>query len=174
MKNIFYDTIYTDEELKEYRDLCISGNWKRTDGSVGNRFVKILNHYPNPHKILDSYLSFVSENTYGCLFNGIFEYNKGFSCDSKLAKYTDTGDDFYGWHSDDWIHHPKMPEWRRIISTITYLNDDYEGGETEFEDTIIKPESGKTLIFPSNWCFPHRGLPVTKGVKHILVVHFWS
>jgi|TARA_R100000455_G_C6271479_1_gene127739 hypothetical protein len=34
------------------------------------------------------------------------------------------------------------------ISSITYLNDDYQGGETVFKDhTIIKPKLGKTIFF---------------------------
>jgi len=171
MQHIFYDFVYSDDELDIYKKLC-EDNWIRTDGNTGNRHVKILDHYPNPHKLLDSYLSFIPDISASCLYNGIFECNKGFSCDAKLAMYE--GSDYYGWHSDDWIHHEKMIKWRRVISSITYLNDDYEGGETEFDGKIIKPETGKTLVFPSSWCFPHRGNPVTKGTKYILVMHFWS
>jgi hypothetical protein len=38
-----------------------------------------------------------------------------------------------------------------ILSSITYLNDDYEGGETFFENNlIISPEVGKSLFFDGN------------------------
>lgn len=35
-----------------------------------------------------------------------------------------------------------------VLTSITYLNDDYEGGETYFENGIvIKPKKGKTVFF---------------------------
>jgi hypothetical protein len=58
---------------------------------------------------------------------------------------------------------------------MTILNDDYEGGETEFGCGItIKPTAGKTLIFPSSWLFPHRGKEVISGTKYIYVNHIWA
>ena len=35
-----------------------------------------------------------------------------------------------------------------VLTSITYLNDDYDGGETYFENGItIKPQKGKTVFF---------------------------
>ena len=47
----------------------------------------------------------------------------------------------HGWH-DDTIYYD--------ITTITYLNEDYEGGRTIVEDVEIKPETGKYVEFNSN------------------------
>jgi hypothetical protein len=69
--------------------------------------------------------------------------------------------------------------WSYVVSIVTYLNDDYKGGETEFPllNQKIKPEKGKILLFwVSRWTdqgitqIPesiHRGNPVESGEKWI-------
>lgn len=57
-----------------------------------------------------------------------------------------------------------------ILSIVGVLNDEYTGGEFEmFDDTKIKLKTGDLLLFPSNFLYPHRVLPVTKGVRHSYV-----
>ena len=57
-----------------------------------------------------------------------------------------------------------------ILSIVGLLNDDFEGGEFQlFEDTTISLKAGDLLIFPSNFLYPHRVLPVTKGTRHSYV-----
>ena len=55
-----------------------------------------------------------------------------------------------------------------------YLNDDFEGGHTQFrvgggKDGIfdVKPKTGKLICFPASWYFHHRGDIVTKGTKYV-------
>jgi hypothetical protein len=57
------------------------------------------------------------------------------------------------------------------VSLIGYPNDDYEGGELEFGFWGIKfkPRLGDLIVFPSNYMYPHRTLPVTSGIKYSLV-----
>ena len=68
---------------------------------------------------------------------------------------------------------------QRVISCLFYLNDDFEGGETEFPTKKIKvtPRTGRLLMWSN--MYPngeidyeslHAGLPVEKGVKWIAVV----
>ena len=59
----------------------------------------------------------------------------------------------------------------RTISTITYLNDDYEGGELEFphHGVKIKPQAGMLVVFPSNFAYSHIAHPVTSGTKYAIV-----
>jgi hypothetical protein len=59
----------------------------------------------------------------------------------------------------------------RSISSLCYLNDDYEGGELEFVNfgIKIKPESGMMILFPSNYAYKHVAHPVTSGTKYALV-----
>lgn len=65
----------------------------------------------------------------------------------------------------------------RKFSTVTYLNDDYEGGELEI-DTIKDPHGqkfcrkmpvGTTVIFPSDQRFPHEVKRVTSGTRYCIV-----
>ena len=61
-----------------------------------------------------------------------------------------------------------------ILSIIGILNDDYEGGELiMFEDKKIDTKKGDLLIFPSNFLYPHKITPVTKGVRYSYVSWVW-
>ena len=86
-------------------------------------------------------------------------------------------DQKYDWHVDQSFKRcgPKSTQSDlRLISAVVYLNDDFEGGETEMPEKIWKPKKGKALIFPSHWTFPHQARPVTKGTKYALVTWFHS
>jgi len=76
--------------------------------------------------------------------------------------------DHYDWHTDPI---PNDSGLERKLSMTLLLNEDYEGGELEFEykpwHQKVKPKSGDAYIFPS-W-IPHRVLPVTKGKRISLV-----
>lgn len=61
-----------------------------------------------------------------------------------------------------------------ILSIIGALNDDYEGGELiMFEDKKIDLKQGELLIFPSNFLYPHKVEPVTKGTRYTFVNWVW-
>jgi len=78
----------------------------------------------------------------------------------------------YKFHHDTADHKEKI-EFYRTISVIVYLTDDFKGGGTSFTHTSFKPEPGYALIFPSNWCFPHAGEPVTEGIKRVAVTWYY-
>jgi hypothetical protein len=58
---------------------------------------------------------------------------------------------------------------RRFVTALIYLNAP-EGGETTFPnlDLSIAPETGKILVFPPLWLFPHEGRPPRVSPKYIL------
>jgi prolyl 4-hydroxylase len=65
---------------------------------------------------------------------------------------------------------------RRLMTALIYLNDEYEGGETEFVRTglKIKGKTGDVILFRNdgddtgpNPNSEHAGLPVTKGAKYL-------
>lgn len=58
----------------------------------------------------------------------------------------------------------------RILSTVSYLNDDYEGGEIEFTNSniSIKPPAGSIIFFPSNFLYVHEVRPITSGSRYSL------
>jgi hypothetical protein len=68
-------------------------------------------------------------------------------------------------HADDGA------SYKAVTSLVGYLNDDYEGGEISFpaHGITVKPEAGDLVIFPSNYMFMHKAMPVTSGVKYSIV-----
>jgi len=56
---------------------------------------------------------------------------------------------------------------RSFFSFIMYLNDDFEGGETEFRKLFsIKPEKGAALLF--HHPYRHEGKEILSGTKYVL------
>lgn len=73
----------------------------------------------------------------------------------------------------DWVGGAPNP---RILTALVYLNEDYEGGETEFVRTGLKVRgsTGDALLFSNaqvdghgDPLAEHAGLPVTNGTKHL-------
>ena len=92
--------------------------------------------------------------------------------DIQILKYGE-GEE-YKWHVDQSVEErvADQASLNRCISVVVYLNDDFQGGETEMPDCKFKPQKGKALIFPSNWNYPHRACPVIKGTKYALVTWY--
>jgi len=61
-----------------------------------------------------------------------------------------------------------------ILSILSVLNDDYEGGEFGFFDKKlkIKVNKGDVVMFPSTFMYPHQILPVTKGTRYSIITWF--
>jgi len=65
----------------------------------------------------------------------------------------------------------------RSFVYILYLNDDFEGGETEFmfQKYKQKPKKGSLVIFPAGYTHTHRGGMLISGTKYIATGWtFWS
>ncbi len=58
----------------------------------------------------------------------------------------------------------------RVFAWMTYLNDVDDGGSTNFShyNIKIKPEIGKTLIWPAEWTHAHSGEILNSGAKYIV------
>lgn len=91
-----------------------------------------------------------------------------------LSRYdvadTDGAHHFHS-HADCW----SMETASRQLSVIVYLNDVAEGGETVFNvGKAVEPRAGRVLVFPSSFCFQHRGNPPVSNSKYVLVawLHF--
>jgi predicted 2-oxoglutarate/Fe(II)-dependent dioxygenase YbiX len=59
----------------------------------------------------------------------------------------------------------------RTISTVWYINDDYEGGEICFPRFNIeyKPKQNELLIFPSTYVYNHSVKPIKNGTRYSVV-----
>ncbi len=60
-----------------------------------------------------------------------------------------------------------------ILSVLGVLNDDYEGGEFVLIDEKIDLLKGDIIIFPSNFMYPHKVEPVTKGTRYSYISWIW-
>jgi len=57
-----------------------------------------------------------------------------------------------------------------VLSIVGSLNDDYEGGDfIMWETEKIELPQGSIMIFPSNFMYPHKVMPVTKGTRYSYV-----
>lgn len=73
----------------------------------------------------------------------------------------------FDWHFDGAFVRSKAE--RSRLTLMLYLSDDFEGGETEFDDGDqykVVPVLGSALVFFHG--VRHRGAPVTKGRKYVL------
>lgn len=68
-------------------------------------------------------------------------------------------------------HHDHGYSYNCVVSLVAYPNEDYEGGELFFrlQNVQAKARAGDVFIFPSNFMYPHRAMPVKSGVKYSMV-----
>ena len=79
------------------------------------------------------------------------------------------GGHYNTWHSE----RENLASSHRVLAWMTYLNDVESGGHTDFlhYDLSLKPEKGKTVIWPAEWTHAHRGNPV-ESEKYIITGWF--
>lgn len=100
---------------------------------------------------------------------GHIKHRPMYSTHLKIQK-TPAGGGYHVWHDES----GDLDLCQRSLVWMMYLNDDYEGGETEFlyQHKRIKPETGKLLIWPSGFTHAHRGGLVTEGTKYVITGWF--
>jgi hypothetical protein len=143
-------------KIPEYRD-CFDFKYKKTDiegdkssyglelqdiwQSVYDRSIQAVKHYANHFRL------------------GELRYWEAMN----FVKYGP------GQHFQE--HHDHGYSYNCVVSLVGYPNDDYEGGEINFrlQGLTIKPTAGDLFIFPSNYMYPHRAMPVKSGIKHSVV-----
>ena len=76
----------------------------------------------------------------------------------------------FDWHADN----ARSDTAERIIACLLYLSDIEDGGYTEFEhqNTKVKPEAGKIVVFPPFWTHIHRGVTPVQANKYTMSF-FW-
>ena len=151
------DATIEADKIKEHRSSSIS--WLKRDDTTEFIYSKVLQLI---------YMENVNNN-----WN--FDYDA--IEDLQFTRYDKS--QHYNWHADQTstvYHDEELSGKIRKISFSIILNDDYEGGDFQFEvgapyeeDRIITltPSKGCAIVFPS-FKF-HRVTPVTKGVRYSLV-----
>ena len=81
----------------------------------------------------------------------------------RINKYGPGG--FMSEHIDN-IHHSHGQQWGYPhVSALLYLNDNYKGGEFVVAGKKIKPNKGSSVVFPSNFMYPHEAKKVISGIR---------
>ena len=156
---IYYHKVFSDEEC----DVITNSDMNYERAVVGKKLKKSYNrtndvNYDSDYKFyhINSKISKLTKHD----FNNI-EY-------VQILKYN-VGQEFKK-HHDFFRDEDKNP---RIATAITYLNEDFEGGETSFPllNITIKPEKGSVLYFEYNNEYKdmtlHSGDKVKSGTKYI-------
>jgi hypothetical protein len=61
---------------------------------------------------------------------------------------------------------------KTTLTSITYLNDDYIGGQTYYEDgTIFKPKKGRGVFFNGQY-YKHGVKPVDKNIRYVVAAWY--
>lgn len=167
------DNIIKHIEYFENNSLLFSSN----DPAGCDQFVRNLNqdyydiNLVYRHKVAGEILSNLQECT--------DDYLKTFSLlgkypflltDLKLKKILEGGG-FHNWHFENGSYEYSQ----RYFVIQVYLNDNFEGGETQFlhQGQIEKAVAGDVLIFPAGYTHAHRGNPPFGGVKYLATTWGW-
>jgi hypothetical protein len=99
---------------------------------------------------------------YSGLYNLSLEYEEA----TNFVKYNE------GQHFS--VHADSGFSYSCAVSTIGYINDDYEGGEylMPYQDIKFTPEKGDLIMHPSDFIYAHSSLPVSKGTKYSVVTMY--
>lgn len=65
-------------------------------------------------------------------------------------------------------HIDDHPQYHRRVSSVYYLNDNYDGGEINFPrfEISYKPKANEMIIFPSTYVYNHSVSEVTDGTRY--------
>jgi predicted 2-oxoglutarate/Fe(II)-dependent dioxygenase YbiX len=70
----------------------------------------------------------------------------------------------FRWHRDGYFQRENGE--RSRLTLMIYLNDAFDGGETCFEEAVVKPERGTALCFVHHLL--HEGAEVKSGRKYVM------
>ena len=141
-----------NKDVKDTTDFMMpnTGKWKDIYAYLENELSKNIKTYIDNVDFIDCFknVSIVPSKFMIQKYEkniGKYEYHNDFSVDNETNMY-------------------------RVITFLWYLNDIEIGGETAFLDgkIIIKPITGKLILFPASWVYPHKGCKPLSSSKYII------
>ena len=171
---------YIDELTFQENTVFDSNGKSRVDNSVRSSLGTTMNEEHDATQLLHQKIneSLLTYKEKVISINNMFQYYPvpgGYSttCYRELIQVLEySSNQEYKFHHDT-SNDPNSKEYHRIISIVLYLNDDFDGGGTEFPHKTYKPLPGYGLFFPSNWSFPHSGQKVLSGKKRVAVTWYY-
>ena len=96
------------------------------------------------------------------------EYAAWKPIESPNIQHYKPGEAFHAYHTERYSNDTFIAS--RHLVFMTYLNDVFDGGETEFfhQKLKVRPEKGLNLIWPTDWTYTHRGIPSPTEDKYIV------
>jgi hypothetical protein len=91
----------------------------------------------------------------------------------QVLRYESGG--LYRRHADSDHFISAKSHWRKVIdrdvSLLLYLNEEFAGGGLSFRqfNYTYRPRTGDLLCFPSSGQYEHEALPVTSGIRYVIV-----
>ena len=143
-------------KMPEYRD-CVDFKYKKSDiiDDVTPSGIKL-------HELAD--------DTVYRQMQAVKDYTRKYNI-GELRYWEATNYVRYGEGQHFQEHHDHGYSYNCVVSVVSFPNDDYEGGELYFrlQNVTVKPKAGEMYVFPSNFMYPHRAMPVKSGVKYSMV-----
>ena len=143
---------------------------------VDNLTYNVLQEYYDVNLTSDHRVSSeILPSLQGCVDNyleifSLLGENSFLLTDLKLKKIPEGGG-FHNWHFENATYYTSQ----RYFAVQIYLNDNFEGGETQFlhQGLMEKPVAGDVLIFPCGYTHVHRGNPPLGGIKYLATSWGW-
>jgi len=143
-------------KIPEYRD-CWDFKYKKHD-------------FDNDQTEWGDKLRALADETYHRQLQVVKDYTRRYNI-GELRYWEATNYVKYGPGQHFQEHHDHGYSYNCVVSLVAYPNDDYEGGELFFrlQGVTVKARAGDVFIFPSNFMYPHRAMPVRSGTKYSMV-----
>lgn len=145
------------QKIPGYRD-CVDFKYKKTDIQGDKSEQSIV-------------LQGLWDDVYNSKLPAVKDYCRQFNIGGELKYWESFNFIKYGPGQHFQEHHDHGFSYNCVVSLVGYPNDDYEGGELYFrlQNLTVKPKAGDLYIFPSNYMYPHRAMPVKSGTKYSIV-----
>lgn len=171
-----YDTLITDIEegitssLLSWSSAGVDGgiNTKvRDTSSISIPYINGIDE--NFNDFIDAFNKSLSNIFYQTLFAAEKDYMSDYGVyfsehdNYQILKYGKG--QYFTNHIDD------HPQYHRRLSSVYYINDNYEGGEINFPrfNICYKPKANEMIIFPSTYVYNHSVSEVLNGTRYAVV-----
>jgi hypothetical protein len=145
------------QKMPEYRD-CV-------DCKIGDIHLK---HLPPQYEELRNVYNDTATAIKNCMSNYQSRYNINMQYMEAINFIRYSAGQHFQVHTDHGF------SYTCTVSSVVYMNDDYDGGELWFPylDISYKASAGDIVLFPSTYIYAHAAKPVTKGTKYSAVTMF--
>jgi hypothetical protein len=173
-ENIFPDSLDYVKRIEEsgisWRPAEVLVNEKAYESGTNTKardtdLIMLPHHESKETDILSNFTKEFHKNLKPCLDQYMSTYY------ARIEKFENPQLLRYGKEQRFHDHIDDHPFFTRRISLTYYLNDDYEGGDVEFNryGLRFKAKKNDLLIFPSNFMYNHQVYPVTDGLRYVVV-----